>query len=42
MPLIDIWKAGELHDKRVQQILGFAGDGTLLAWVLSSRLQSEK
>src|SRR5262245_17396973 len=29
MPLIDIWKAGELRDKRVQQILGFAGEGTL-------------
>ena len=29
MPLIDIWKAGELHDKRVQPILGFAGEGTL-------------
>ncbi len=29
MPLVDIWKARELHDKRIQQILGLAGDGTL-------------
>jgi hypothetical protein len=29
MPLIDIWKASELSDKRVQQILGFAREGTL-------------